>query len=299
MRRTLRIHGMMLVVVLCVAALPAFAGSAIVGSVAGTMNATVGGQPLAPNAVVFSGDSLKVKDGAAVVALSNSGRLVFGEETEASLLREGNGVTVVLDRGHMSLYQGEGGSPLQVKVGTLSVLPAKGYKTLGEVAMMGDGIVVTAKTGALRVVGNGAPVEVGQGKSVFIKNRTARSPQAGTMQKLSGGGSTALEAGALGAGVVAAILAGIGLSRSGDAKDNAAAALSAANTASSNAAAADSDALAAIAAASNAANLANLSGCALNNFNDVVIGGPDAGSPSPYVPPAGYTCPTGPTAPSL
>ncbi|HEV2382932.1 MAG TPA: hypothetical protein VG206_24465, partial [Terriglobia bacterium] len=48
------------------AAAPLYAGSAVVGSVAGSLNATVGGQALVPSTVIFSGDSLQVKDGAAV-----------------------------------------------------------------------------------------------------------------------------------------------------------------------------------------------------------------------------------------
>ncbi|HEY6293431.1 MAG TPA: hypothetical protein VI455_17910, partial [Terriglobia bacterium] len=48
------------------AAAPVYAGSAVIGSVAGSLNATVGGQALLPNTVIFSGDSLQVKDGAAV-----------------------------------------------------------------------------------------------------------------------------------------------------------------------------------------------------------------------------------------
>jgi len=293
MSRTFK--GTMLAVVLCVAAMPAFAGSVIVGSVAGTMNATVGGQPLAPDTVVFSGDSLKVKDGAAVIALSNNGRLVFGQETEASFLREGNGVTVMLDKGHVSLYQSETSTPVQVKVGSLWVLPAKGYTTLGEVAMMGDGVVITAKEGALRVEGKGAPVEVARGKSVFIKDGTARAAQGGTMQKMAGGGNEMLEAGALGAGVVAAILAGIGISRAGDAKTAALAAGTTAGQANSSAQAAlsaaqqaNSNAILAISAANSAASAANNAGCAVNNLNDASGLGV---VPSPYTPPAGYTCP--------
>ncbi|MBI4166703.1 MAG: hypothetical protein HY508_13315, partial [Acidobacteria bacterium] len=48
---------------------PMYAGSAIIGSVAGSKNATLDGQALVPNTTVFSGDSLRVKDGAAVVAV--------------------------------------------------------------------------------------------------------------------------------------------------------------------------------------------------------------------------------------
>ncbi len=46
-----------------------FAGSAVIGSVAGTMNAALGGHVLAPTATVFSGDSLQVSDDVAVVAI--------------------------------------------------------------------------------------------------------------------------------------------------------------------------------------------------------------------------------------
>jgi len=71
---------------------PVFAGLAVVGSVAGTMNATVGGQTLLPNTTLFSGDSLQVKDGVAVVALGNASRMVFGRDTVASFLRDSDEV---------------------------------------------------------------------------------------------------------------------------------------------------------------------------------------------------------------
>jgi len=58
-----------IVLVAALAVVPAFGGSAVVGSVAGSMNATLGGQALLPNTTVFSGDSLQVKDGAAVVVV--------------------------------------------------------------------------------------------------------------------------------------------------------------------------------------------------------------------------------------
>ena len=47
---------------------PVYAGSAIIGSVAGSKNATIDGQALVPNTTVFSGDSLRVKEGAAAAA---------------------------------------------------------------------------------------------------------------------------------------------------------------------------------------------------------------------------------------
>src|SRR6058998_2824758 len=106
----------------------ASAGSAVIGSVAGSRNATLGGELLLPSAVVFSGDSLKVGDGATVIALSQGSRLVFGRETQASFLRDGNAVTVLLGQGSVSLYHPEGGAELRVKANGLSIEPARGFK---------------------------------------------------------------------------------------------------------------------------------------------------------------------------
>ena len=267
-------------------AAPVFAGSAVIGSVAGSLNATVGGQALVPNSVIFSGDSLQVKDGAAVIALENGSRMAFGRETEASFLRGSSGVEVLLGRGDVSMYQSDGRLGVAVKAGDYEVKPASGYKTLGEVAMLNGLVTVTSKEGALKVEGSGQTVEVAQGKTVTLGTKMARAPvpQTGGSQNL-GGGNTYLEAGALGAGVVAAILAGIGIGRADDAKTAASDATAAANTANSTAAAAESAANAATSAATDAANNANNAGCALNLFAN------DQGMPSPYTPTSPYTCP--------
>ncbi|MGA2072331.1 MAG: hypothetical protein ABSH52_02410 [Terriglobia bacterium] len=119
-----------------VAVAPVFAGSAVVGSVAGTMNATVGGQTLLPNTTLFSGDSLQVKDGVAVVALGNASRMVFGRDTVASFLRDSDEVTVLLGQGNVSVFHDVSGTPVRMKIGDVSVVPVSGFKTLGEVAML-------------------------------------------------------------------------------------------------------------------------------------------------------------------
>ena len=283
---------LLFVLLLALASIPAFAGSAVVGSVAGSMNATLGGQPLLPNSVIFSGDSLKVRDGATVIALASGSRLVFGRETEARFLREGNGVTVLLGEGSVSVYHPEGSAEVRVNANNVSIAPAPGFKTLGEVAMLNGAIVVTSKEGLLRVEGNGSLVEVATGKTITIGSRMARAPrpQGGGGQGLGGGGSTALEAGALGAGAAAAILAGIGISRANDARDAANAANASAQKADADAVAAanaaDADAKAATDAANAAQATANSVGCALNNLNDDL----GLGFASPYDP-GTNTCP--------
>ena len=232
-----------------VAAVPVFAGSAVVGSVAGSMNATLGGQALLPNTTVFSGDSLQVKDGAAVVAIGQGSRLVFGRETVASFLREAGEVTVLLGQGNVSMYQAQAGVGLRVKVGTVSVVPVAGFKTLGEVAMVNGAVVVTAKEGKLRVEGNGPAVEVVKGKTITVDGKVARAPQGGA----AGAGvhaGTALQVGSIAAGATSSVLSGVAISRAGDAKD----AADAANATAGDAVTAANDAAAAAEAAGDTAD---------------------------------------------
>jgi len=256
---------LMVLAVALVAGVPMFAGSAVVGSVAGSMNATIGGQALLPNTTIFSGDSLQVKDGAAVVAVGRGSRLVFGRETVASFLREAGEVTVLLGQGNVSLYQGQAGVNVRVKVGTVTVAPTGEFKTLGEIAMVNGAVVVTAKEGKLRVEGNGPAVEVVKGKTMMVSAKQARSPQGGAAGAGAGAGSgsagmtatTALQIGSVAAGGTSTVMSGVAISRAGDARD----AASAANSTAADAASASNDAAAAAAAAEAAANSA---GCALD-----------------------------------
>jgi len=88
-KKNTRLYVVLLVLTFALgAAVPGFAGSSIVGSVAGSMNTTIGGQPAINGSTVFSGDSLKVKDGAAVVTFGRGGRAVFGRNSEVSFSRK-------------------------------------------------------------------------------------------------------------------------------------------------------------------------------------------------------------------
>jgi len=274
-----------------VAVAPVFAGSAVVGSVAGTMNATVGGQTLLPNTTLFSGDSLQVKDGVAVVALGNASRMVFGRDTVASFLRDSDEVTVLLGQGNVSVFHDVSGTPVRMKIGDVSVVPVSGFKTLGEVAMLNGTVVVTAKDGALRVSdGNGKVVNVAKGKTLTVTPQMKAPQGGGSAGRCCGGGGGGYWAiAATAAGGAAAILAGVALSRAGNANTNASSAASQAAAAASAAAAAASNAAAATSAADSAASAAaansNTLGCALNTLAN------EQGLPSPYTPPAGDTCP--------
>jgi hypothetical protein len=242
-----------------VATVPAMAGSAVIGSVAGSMNATVGGQSLLPNTTIFSGDSLQVRDGVAVIAVGNNSRVIFGRDTVASFLRDSNNVTVLLSQGNVSMLHPTDGAAVRVKAGDVSITPAPGFKTLGEVAMLNGSIVVTAKEGALQIEDHGATKNVAKGQTIVLSPRTADDKKGGA--GWGGGGDTGWHVALLAVAGVGAILAGIAMSRAGDANTNSLAAEDAANAAASAAAAA---AAAASAAAASAAEAAITTECILD-----------------------------------
>jgi hypothetical protein len=248
-----------------VATVPALAGSAVIGSVAGSMNATVGGQSLLPNTTIFSGDSLQVRDGVAVIAVGNDSRVIFGRDTVASFLRESNEVTVLLSQGDVSMLHPNDGTPVRVKAGEISITPAAGFKTLGEVAMLNGSVVITAKEGELQVEDHGATKNVAKGQTIVIAPKTANNGGGGN----GWSGSTTLEVVTLAAAGAGAILAGVAMSRAGSANTAANSAISAANAATSAATTANSTAAtaaaSAAAAAASAAQAQYLASCA-NDF---------------------------------
>jgi hypothetical protein len=263
--------------------MPVLAGSAAIGSVAGSRNATLSGEAMVPNTTVFSGDNLQVRDGVAVVAMDQGNRMVFGRETQASFLREAKDVTVLLSRGDVSMYHPGASLGVRVKAGDATVSPVPGTKTLGEVAMLDGSLVVTAKQGMLQVERQGRTEQVAEGKTVTMPVTAAApvpSPAAPPSSDAHITTATTLGVLGLGAGTAAAILAGLGISRSNDAK----AAANAATTAANNATTA---ANAATAAANSAGAAANAAGCAENIENATE----NPNTPSPYTPPTGYSCP--------
>lgn len=139
-----------------------------VGSLMGSKNATLDGQVPLPHTAILNGDRLQVNEGLAMVTLNQGNRLVMGHNSEASFSRAEDGVTVALARGTMSIYHPQASRPFQVKIGDVSVAPAMGYRTIGEVAMNNGLLVVTAKDGTLKVERDGSTQEVSKGKTITI-----------------------------------------------------------------------------------------------------------------------------------
>jgi len=293
--RNARLYVVLAVLTLAlVAAVPAFAGSAVVGSVAESIHATVSGQPALQGSPVFSGDVLKVtKDGVAIVTYGRGSRAVFGRDSDASFSREGEVVTAHLASGSVSIFQPvEEQNGMRLKFDNVTIGAAGGYKTLGEVAMLGNQVVVRTKEGVMSVrFADGKTTQVPAGKVMKLVPNSQQSSQGSMGSQHFGSQANWVEYGALVAGGLAAVLAGISISKADDATTAAnsagAAAAGAASAAGAAAAAANSATAAASAAAavgSAAAANANLVGCAL----DITVSA--NGQSSPYMPPTGYSC---------
>jgi len=156
--------------------LPAMASPDAIGSLVGSKNAVLDGQGALAHTTVLSGDQLQVNDGMALMTLDQGNRMILGRETEASFMRDANGVTVSLSRGNVSLYHPESSTGFRVQVGDVTVVPEQGYKTLGEVAMVDGLLLVTAKDGALQIEKGGTTKEVSAGKTITIATTSAGAP---------------------------------------------------------------------------------------------------------------------------
>jgi len=238
---------------LCVfASIPAIAGSAVVGSVAGSMNTTISGQAVPPGYTILSGDSLKVQDGSAVLAVGKGSRMVFGRYSNVTFERDSQSISARMTSGDVSLFRPtDDPNALRVLVGNVTIEPAGGYKTLGEVALLNDVVVVSAKQGLVKVSWpDGKTTDVPAGKALKLAPKNGRAPQAaGGSQHYGTDWDKTLDLIGAGVGVVAAILAGIAIEHANDATN-------AANEANQNA-------LAAIQAAQNAENASNAAFCAI------------------------------------
>lgn len=146
----------------------ATAGVLPVGALMESRNATLDGQNPLPHTTLLSGDHLQVKDGLALVTLDQGNRMVLGRQTEASFLKDARAVTVSLSHGSLAIYHPQASRGFRIRAGAVTVSPAKGYRTVGEMAMADGALMVTAKNGVLEVEKAGTIQEVAQGKTITI-----------------------------------------------------------------------------------------------------------------------------------
>ncbi|MEJ2007956.1 MAG: hypothetical protein P8Z30_07335 [Acidobacteriota bacterium] len=148
-----------------------------VGSLVGSRNASLDGHVLLPHTTLLNGDNLQVNnDGLAVLALDHGNRMILGCGTAASFTRGARGVTVAMSSGNVSLFHPQASQTFRVTTGDVTVTPAHGYRTTGEIALVNGLLVVTAKEGRLQVEKAGTTKEVTRGKTIAIATTAGRTP---------------------------------------------------------------------------------------------------------------------------
>lgn len=189
-------------------------GSAAIGLVARGVETTVGGTAVRPNSALFHGDVLEVREnGVAVIRLNQGGGMTLSDGALASFSRDAEGVTVLLERGSVQLAQPAQGRLLRVKAGNVAVEPARGYPTMGEVALRDSQLSVRAREGRLCVLGKGVELEATKGRAVTLNTGSANAGKGAGAGAAAAGGAAAKAAGVAAAATGASVAVAQGMSK--------------------------------------------------------------------------------------
>ena len=206
----------------------------VVGQVTLTQATTIDGQPVKAQTTVFSGDTLAVGEGVAILMVSSGSQIRLGSDTVASFVKEGNAITVHLEKGIVSISSSKDGL-IKVTATGVEIAPEGGFKTIGHIAMLGgtqDSVSITAREGSLKITQPGSsPITVKSGSTITVKTQAAAgapAPQGG-----AGGRNSLLLGVAAGASSGAVLTSVLALTKASDANDAAEAATAAANAATS------------------------------------------------------------------
>ena len=221
----------------------------VVGQVTLTQAAVLDGQPVTDRTTVFSGDTLAVGEGVAVLVFGSHSQVRLGSDTVANFVKEGDVVTIQLEKGVVSISSAGDGS-VKVTAADAELVPVGGFKAIGHIAMLGvtpGSLSVTAREGSLKITQPGSkPVTVTSGSTITVKTPAA----AGAPAPQGGGGASGTAVGISVAASIASVVAGVlAYTAASDANTTASAASAAATAASAAATAATAAATAATTAA--------------------------------------------------
>ena len=170
------------------------AGPAPLGSVRCEGAVYVGAAKVPSDTALFSGDRVVTKDGRATLSLAHGSRLLIGRDTAAAISSSEAGLTLGLERGHIT-FRSNPLAPIQVETSGLSLAPQGKYPSLADVALLSGGTVsVSVHRGAVAVRNLRAePVVVRAGSSISINPLLAadETPKGNTPGTAAHGGKTA------------------------------------------------------------------------------------------------------------
>jgi len=199
MRRTVRCNGHAwragLVAALCavfgISVQNAFAAS-VIGVVTESSQASIGGSPVLRGQTVLDGDRMLVGDGAAVILLADTTKVIVRGDTEVSFERDRDGAALArLSRGDVS-FSHDGDNPeIRVQTGNITVRPSTHLHTQGIVTIRDGALTIAAASGSVRVEGLGQPIDIPEGKAARLQpDADAGANTAGNSAGSTAGNST-------------------------------------------------------------------------------------------------------------
>jgi hypothetical protein len=149
----------------------------IVGWVVTSLNASIGGTPVAKGQTIISGQQLDVgREGKVLLELGTGSRMLLGENTVVSFERQANQVNALVSRGEVGISQPKDPAiQVRVKYGKTVVSPALGSYTSGKVVVTKQLVSVETTAGSLRLEGNGQVLDVPGGREAMLTKDSAQS----------------------------------------------------------------------------------------------------------------------------
>ena len=143
----------------------------VIGVVTQSSQASMGGSPVLRGQTVLDGDRLLVGDGAAVILLAGTTRVILRRDTEVWFQRDPDGAAVaLLARGDLS-FSHDGDNPeILIRTGNVTIRPANRLRTQGVVTILDGALTIAAASGSVRVEGVGQPLEVAEGKALHLES---------------------------------------------------------------------------------------------------------------------------------
>jgi hypothetical protein len=149
----------------------AFAAN-VMGVVTESSQASIGGLPALRGQTVLSGDSMLAGDGAAIILLADSTKVIVRRDTEVSFQRAQDGAALaLLARGDLSFAHDGDNPEIRVRTGNVTIRPASHLRTLGVVTIRDGALQIAATAGSVRVEGAGLPVEIPEGRAVQFQSQ--------------------------------------------------------------------------------------------------------------------------------
>ena len=160
---------------ICLAIVPLEGGSGAsvpVGFVVISSDTNIAGNPAMIGQTVLLGDRVDTGAGAARISLGASGEVVLGPGTVLSFAGPRTGVTILLDRGDLSLLSISGAHRVDVRAANVSARPACQLRTRWLVKMRDDSLTIAARDGEVLVDADGARWNVPGGRALrFLADR--------------------------------------------------------------------------------------------------------------------------------